>query len=76
VEFLSMMYAQLEVAHRVATVGSTMAFPEKAWPRSSGGFSQYFPRPNYPDGAVLTFLEDLGNQYAGLYKCVHCRDLA
>ncbi|KAF8266389.1 peptidase S8/S53 domain-containing protein [Lactarius quietus] len=52
----------------VTTVGGTMDIPEVAWPSSSGGFSQYFPRPNYQDRAVLTFLQNLGNKHAGLYN--------
>ncbi|KAF8266387.1 Pro-kumamolisin, activation domain-containing protein [Lactarius quietus] len=60
----------------VTTVGGTMDIPEVAWPHSGGGFSQYFPRPDYQDRAVLTFLQNNGNKHAGLYKYVRCRDLA
>ncbi|KAF8269940.1 subtilisin-like protein [Lactarius quietus] len=52
----------------VTTVGGTMGIPEVAWPQSGGGFSQYFGRPNYQNSAVLPFLQNLGNQYAGLYS--------
>ncbi len=48
--------------------------PEVALYLSGGGFSRYFRRPDYQNGAVFTFLEQLGNQYAGFYKCVCCRD--
>ncbi|KAF8269932.1 peptidase S8/S53 domain-containing protein [Lactarius quietus] len=52
----------------VTTVGGTMDIPEVALPQSGGGFSQYFGRPNYQNGAVLPFLQNLGNQHAGLYN--------
>ncbi|KAF8266398.1 peptidase S8/S53 domain-containing protein [Lactarius quietus] len=48
--------------------GTTRVDPEIAMIESGGGFSQYFPRPSYQDGAVLPFLQRLGNQYAGLYN--------
>ncbi|KAI9452793.1 subtilisin-like protein [Lactarius psammicola] len=35
---------------------------------SSGGFSNYFPRESYQDGAVTTFLQHLGDKYVGLYN--------
>ncbi|KAF8269933.1 peptidase S8/S53 domain-containing protein [Lactarius quietus] len=54
----------------VTAVGGTMDIPEVALPQSGGGFSQYFGRPNYQNGAVLPFLQNLGNQYAGLYNAV------
>jgi hypothetical protein len=54
----------------VTSVGGTMAIPEVAMPLSGGGFSEYFRRPMYQNGAVLTYLQNLGSQYAGLYKCV------
>jgi tripeptidyl-peptidase-1 len=42
---------------------------------SGGGFSLHFQRQSYQDGAVSTFLGHLGKDYAGLYKCVRCRNL-
>ncbi|KAF8269941.1 peptidase S8/S53 domain-containing protein, partial [Lactarius quietus] len=54
----------------VTTVGGTMDIPEVAQPQSGGGFSQYFWRPMYQNGAVLPFLQNLGNQYAGLYNAM------
>ncbi len=62
------------------TSGTTGLYPEPevAAHLSGGGFSNYFPRPWYqdgPKGAVLTYLEKLGSQYDGMYKCVFCRDL-
>ncbi|KAH9044184.1 subtilisin-like protein [Lactarius hengduanensis] len=35
---------------------------------SGGRFSDYFERPSYQEEAVSTFLQDLGNQYQGLYN--------
>jgi len=58
----------------VTTVGGTTNNPEVAARLSGGGFSNYFPRPRYQDDAVATFLENLGSQYDGLYKCVCCCD--
>ncbi len=44
--------------------------PEVATDFSAGGFSNYFPRPDYQDKAVPTFLQHLGSQYGGLFKWV------
>ena len=44
--------------------------PEVAAGLSGGGFSAYFPRAWYQEMKVLPFLNNLGNQYAGLFKCV------
>ena len=49
--------------------------PEVAWPKSGGGFSRHFTRPDYQKDAVNTFLADLKDEHAGLYACVHCSDL-
>lgn len=35
---------------------------------SGGGFSNYFPRPSYQDGAVRGYLRTLGTQFTGLYN--------
>ena len=43
--------------------------------RSGGCFSFHFPRPFYQNAAVPDFIEHLGNQYNGLYKCVLRSDL-
>ncbi|KAI0329366.1 subtilisin-like protein [Cubamyces sp. BRFM 1775] len=41
----------------VTSVGGTAGFaPETAWPGSSGGFSNYYPRPAYQDAAVQAYL--------------------
>lgn len=43
----------------VTTVGGTHAFhPQLGWIASSGGFSNYFPRPWYQQSAVSTYLEE------------------
>ena len=52
----------------VTSVGGTTSYPEVAAPLSAGGFSDYFERPDYQDEALPIFFENLGNQYAGLYK--------
>ncbi|KAF8267514.1 subtilisin-like protein [Lactarius quietus] len=54
----------------VTSVGGTKDYPEVAMPVSGGGFSEYFVRPNYQNLAVLTYLQSLGNQYAGFYNPV------
>ncbi len=55
--------------------GTTHQHPEVAARVSGGGFSNYFPRPDYQVNAVPTFLKQLGSKYDGLYKCVFCRDV-
>ncbi|KAH9165579.1 subtilisin-like protein [Lactarius sanguifluus] len=52
----------------VTSVGGTMDYPEVGASFSSGGFSNYFSRPVYQDGAVATYLANLGGQYDGLYN--------
>ncbi|KAH9034096.1 subtilisin-like protein [Lactarius pseudohatsudake] len=52
----------------VTSVGGTSGYPEAAAILSSGGFSEYFNRPDYQHDAVTTFFEILGNQYHGLYN--------
>ncbi|KAH9160722.1 peptidase S8/S53 domain-containing protein [Lactarius sanguifluus] len=53
----------------VTAVGGTMSFrPEVAASLSGGGFSEYFARPGYQQRAVSTFLNNLGQQYSGLYN--------
>ncbi len=62
-----------------ATIGSSLSSP--SFPRflsaalSGGGFSNHFPRPDYQQQAVSTYLQTLGNRYKGLYKCVCSRDM-
>ncbi|KAH8983943.1 peptidase S8/S53 domain-containing protein [Lactarius hatsudake] len=53
----------------VTAVGGTMSFtPEVAASLSGGGFSEYFMGPRYQQQAVSTFLDNLGQQYSGLYN--------
>ncbi|KAF8260657.1 subtilisin-like protein [Lactarius quietus] len=52
--------------------GTTKQLPEEAAPISGGGFSNHFPRPEFQDEAVPTFLSKLGNQHAGLYNAAGC----
>ncbi len=82
--FESSTPSQAQVAHHhhgfagpyVTTVGGTTGhITEVAAPLSGGGFSNHFLRPPYQDYAVHTFLQHLGSQHYGLYKCVLCRDL-
>jgi tripeptidyl-peptidase-1 len=51
-------------------------YPEVAAELSGGGFSNHFARPEYQDDVVPTFLDYLGSQYEGSYKCVSCHNLA
>lgn len=50
-------------------------YPEVAAPLSGGGFSNLFFRPDYQEDVVTTYLEHLGDQYDGSYKCVFYRGL-
>ncbi len=52
-----------------------MGYPERAAELSGGGFSKYFPRELYQENAVPAYLQNLGNQYQGLYRCARCCDL-
>ncbi|KAH9025347.1 peptidase S8/S53 domain-containing protein [Lactarius hengduanensis] len=53
----------------VTAVGGTTSFwPEEAASLSGGGFSEYFVHPEYQHQAVSTFLDNLGQQYSGLYN--------
>ncbi|KAH9973600.1 subtilisin-like protein [Lactifluus volemus] len=53
----------------VTTVGGTTGVdPEIAADLSGGGFSNYFPRPQYQESAVLSYLAHIGDQYAGLFN--------
>jgi len=43
----------------ITAVGGTQSIsPEIAWVASSGGFSNYFPRPQYQAAAVSNYLEN------------------
>ncbi|KAI9451808.1 subtilisin-like protein [Lactarius psammicola] len=53
----------------VTSVGGVTGLgPEAATDFSGGGFSNYFPRPDYQDEVVPKFLQHLGSQYDGLYN--------
>ncbi|KAL0060652.1 hypothetical protein AAF712_012529 [Marasmius tenuissimus] len=56
----------------VTSVGSTSAGPssteESASDFSSGGFSDFFPRPSYQDSAVTAYLEALGTENSGQFN--------
>ena len=52
----------------VTSVGGTTSYPEKAVSFSTGGFSDYFPRPDYQKGEVASFLSQLNDTYSGLYN--------
>ena len=55
----------------VTTVGGTVQVnPEIAASISGGGFSNYFPRPSYQNGAVSSYLQRIGGLNHGLFKCV------
>ncbi|KAH8989005.1 subtilisin-like protein [Lactarius hatsudake] len=73
VQFLPMFPASCPF---VTAVGGTISDnPEVGAPLSSGGFSNYFKRPDFQDKAVLPFLQNLGDRYNGLYKYVRRRGL-
>ncbi|KAI0134750.1 peptidase-like protein [Xylariales sp. AK1849] len=48
--------------------GTTGVEPERAVSFSSGGFSDYFPRPSYQDAAVPAYLAKIGDTFTGLYN--------
>ncbi|KAH7909406.1 peptidase S8/S53 domain-containing protein [Hygrophoropsis aurantiaca] len=53
----------------VTAVGGTVNVPETAVFFSGGGFSNYFPRPDYQEGDVQGFLDKLApGTYEGLYN--------
>lgn len=55
--------------HSVTSVGATESLaPEVAAGFSSGGFSNYFPRPVYQDTAVPSYLVTLGDNNHGLFN--------
>ncbi|KAK8018040.1 hypothetical protein PG991_007230 [Apiospora marii] len=53
----------------VTSVGGTVGVePESAAEFSSGGFSDIWPRPAYQETPVGIYLQNLGDQWAGLYN--------
>lgn len=51
----------------ILAVGGTQNIPEIAWVGSSGGFSDYFPRPAYQETAINTYLDDYVSTSTALY---------
>jgi tripeptidyl-peptidase-1 len=45
-----------------------MGVPETGANLSAGGFSNYFPRPDWQNDAVNGYLDFLGDKYSGLYN--------
>lgn len=53
----------------VTSVGSTYRFaPEGAAKFTGGGFSEFFPMPDYQKAAVKGYLDQLGDKYSGMYN--------
>ncbi|EME83341.1 uncharacterized protein MYCFIDRAFT_52295 [Pseudocercospora fijiensis CIRAD86] len=53
----------------VTAVGGTRGVqPERADPRSTGGFSDTWSRPAYQDEAVTAYLSKIGDTFEGLYN--------
>ncbi|KAF7356293.1 Family S53 protease [Mycena venus] len=52
----------------ITTVGSTSGITEVGVFFSSGGFSNYFPTPDYQAGDVAAYVASLGTTYAGKYN--------
>ncbi|KAJ7197779.1 family S53 protease [Mycena pura] len=52
----------------VTSVGATQNIAETAAPFSSGGFSNYFPVPDYQSAQVAAYLGALGGTNAGLFN--------
>ncbi|KAL3959176.1 hypothetical protein ACCO45_007338 [Purpureocillium lilacinum] len=51
-----------------AVGGTTKSNPEVAAGLSSGGFSEYFPVPDYQAAQTKAYITGLGDTYAGLYN--------
>jgi tripeptidyl-peptidase-1 len=52
----------------VTGVGATQGFPETVAPLSAGGFSNYFPVPDFQADAVRSYLDFLGDTNAGRFN--------
>ncbi|KAH9176201.1 hypothetical protein EDB89DRAFT_2066021 [Lactarius sanguifluus] len=58
----------------LTSVGGTINYgSEVVTPFSSGGFSNYFKRPEFQKDAVPPFLQNLGDKYQGLYNATRRR---
>ncbi|KAI0277733.1 subtilisin-like protein [Russula brevipes] len=66
VQFIPMFPASCPFVTTVG--GTTQVNPEVAVSFSGGGFSNYFSRPGYQDGAVSAYLGKIGNKNSGLYN--------
>ncbi|KAJ7723451.1 family S53 protease [Mycena maculata] len=52
----------------VTSVGGTFFQPPTAFASSAGGFSNYFPVPNYQAADTATYLESIGDENSGMYN--------
>lgn len=53
----------------VTAVGGVLATdPGMAWNESSGGFSNYFDRPEYQSKVVTDYLDNHGEEWKGYYN--------
>jgi len=58
----------------VTTIGATKNYPEvvavdsRNGFSSGAGFSNYFPRPDWQDSVVKSYIDGMGNQFDGLYN--------
>ena len=52
----------------VTSIGSTSFIPEQGSSFSSGGFSNYFPVPDYQRNSTAAYIAYLNGQYNGLYN--------
>ncbi|CDO72763.1 hypothetical protein BN946_scf184994.g16 [Trametes cinnabarina] len=61
--------AHLHDIASVTSVGATTGFaPETGASLTSGGFSNYFARPQYQNTSVPAYLSKLGSEYAGKFS--------
>jgi len=66
VQFIPMFPASCPFVTTVG--GTTQVNPEVAVSFSGGGFSNYFSRPGYQNGAVSAYLGKIGDKNSGLYN--------
>lgn len=59
----------------VTAVGGTTGVPEVAVDFSGGGFSNYWPAPDYQTEAVASYLEATDPSYGDLFKYVFSKSL-
>jgi tripeptidyl-peptidase-1 len=58
----------MRLVRSVTAVGATTGVPETAASLSAGGFSNYFPIPDYQARDVASYLSALNGMYAGLFN--------